>query len=217
MAQLVNISKTLRLKENATVNEFSTWTIRYKALAMKEKFDKVMLGTETRPMVGDPYNMTPQETVAIKEFKKKNEDGFSHLLLSVTKEKDIQAIANSTTPEFPTGCIATAWDKLNHNYKPKTGQLKNELIQVFYSTYLDKMSYPPEPWFAGMNRIKKDLENLHSFTISNEDLVSHILANTCHEYDSTLTEHQIGSKANPPNVNVECMIDDLQEQFELYW
>ena len=217
MAQLVNISKTLQLKNDATVNEFSTWTIRYKALATQHKFKDIMIGNDTKPVAVDPANPTQNETKEVEDFMRRNNDGYSHLLLSVTKEKDIQAIAESTSLQFPEGSLKTAWEKLNRNYKPKTGRSKNELIQIFYGTYLNKMNYPPELWFSGMERIRKDLQNLHSYAISDIDYAEHVLANSRHEYESTLEKYRVGLKGTIPTIVVQDMIDDLQEQYELYW
>ena len=47
---------------------------------------------------------------------KANDNGFTHLILSVTADKDIDAVADAITTEFDTGCLKTAWDNLNKNY-----------------------------------------------------------------------------------------------------
>ena len=49
MEKLVNISKTLQLKKKASVNEFTTRSIRCKAWKSNEKFSRIMLGLEIRP------------------------------------------------------------------------------------------------------------------------------------------------------------------------
>ena len=120
MSQLVSISKTLQLKKHATVKEFTIWSIRYEALARKEGFLGIMTGVET---VGSDAAKL-----------KLNDDGYSHLLLSVTGEKDIMTISESTTTALPKGCLETAWESLYKNYKPKTSKSKNEIIKKFYST-----------------------------------------------------------------------------------
>jgi len=78
MAQLVSISKTLQLKKDATINEFSTWSIRYRALATNQKFADIMLGRETKPIPVDPLNVTSNEQALLDTFMKTNDDGFSH-------------------------------------------------------------------------------------------------------------------------------------------
>ena len=166
-----------------------------------------MLGTELKPVV--TALPTTEETQKLKKLNEKNDDGYSHLLLTVSSNKDIRSVASATTTEQPTGCLPSAWTKLNKNYKPTTGRSKNELIQSFYSLYLDKMSYPPELWFNSVVRMIDDLANLHSFIILDNDLVSHVLANTRHEYDATILEHRTNLRLTV--TDIPQLIKDLQE------
>jgi len=169
MAQLVSISKTLQLKKDATINEFSTWSIRYRALATNQKFADIMLGRETKPVPVDP-------------------------------------VANC--------CLKTGWEKLNANYKLKTSRSKNELICTFYGTKLDSMEYPADMWMHGMQRIQRDLQDLHSFTIEDKDLISHVLTNIQHEYDTEMACFRADLKTGAP-IDLDKMTEVLQEQFEM--
>ena len=99
MAQLVNITKTLQLKKDATVGDFTIWSIQYLALMSKEDFKKIMLGNETMPAT---------DQAKIDDFKKQNNDGFAHLLFTVTNKKDVKTVAGSSSTEHPDGCLKTA-------------------------------------------------------------------------------------------------------------
>ena len=96
-----------------------------------------MLGSETKPSVG--ATSTTEEQKEYKRIVKANDDGYSHLLLSVLSEKDIKAVAEATTSDFQSGCLKTAWEAIQSNYKPKTGRSKNELIRKFYNTFMNDM------------------------------------------------------------------------------
>ena len=78
----------LQLKKDATVNEFSAWSMRHEALATQEKFKEIMLGKETKPTPVDPTAPSDDEIKALEDFTRKKNNGHSHLLLLVTKEKD---------------------------------------------------------------------------------------------------------------------------------
>ena len=132
MTQLVNINKTLQLKKDATANNFTTWLMCYKAIANKEKFLNIMQGNENEPAQSSPP--TAIETIALENFRKRNNNGFSYLFLSITNNKDVKSIANATNTASTTGCSKIAWLKLNRNYKLKTRRSKNKLIQTFYDT-----------------------------------------------------------------------------------
>ena len=126
--------------------------MRYKVITNKEKILKITQSTESKP--AQSFTPKSSETKGLESFRKWNDDGFSHLLLSVMSDKDVKTIANATSTTFSTGSLKTAWLKLNRNYKPKTGQYKIKLIQTYSFTYLDNISYPPEDWFKGLNQIR---------------------------------------------------------------
>ena len=96
---------------------------------------------------------------------KANDDGYTHLLLSVLSEKDIDAVHDATTAEYDTGCVKTAWENLAKNYKPKTIVSKTKMIKMFYEIELNKMEYPPDLLMSGIIRIQNYLINLHSYDV----------------------------------------------------
>ena len=104
----------------------------YKTIANKEKFLNIMQGNENEPSQSSPP--TAIETIALENFRKRNNNGFSYLFLSITNNKDVKSIANATNTASTTGCSKIAWLKLNRNYKLKTRRSKNKLIQTFYDT-----------------------------------------------------------------------------------
>mmetsp|Transcript_5507 Transcript_5507/g.8435 ORF Transcript_5507/g.8435 Transcript_5507/m.8435 type:complete len:88 (-) Transcript_5507:921-1184(-) len=76
------------------------------------------------------------------------------------------------------------------------------------------MEYPADMWMHGMRRIQKDLKDLHSFTIEDKDLISHVLANIRHEYDAEMASFRADLKTGA-RINLDKMTEVLQEQF--YW
>ena len=79
MSKLISVSKTIQLGKNCTQDEFNVWTLKYKAIARLEGFVKIMTGEES----------VPASTATDYDSKLKlNDDGYSHLLLSVTKVID---------------------------------------------------------------------------------------------------------------------------------
>lgn len=103
--QLVNVTKTLKLNKDARVDDFAIWALQHKAIAIKEKFGKIMLDSEAKPTDAD----------TIEEHDKRNDFGFSRLLLSMTSQNDIKFVASATITEYPDGCVKTAWAKLMKN------------------------------------------------------------------------------------------------------
>ena len=120
LTQLFSFSKTVQLKKNSTIQDFGVWSTRYKTLARREGFYDVMIGVENED--GDATK------------KKKNDDGFAHLLLSLAGDKDVMTVAESVTGDLPDRCLKTGWENLNKNYKPKMSRSKNELLKKFYLT-----------------------------------------------------------------------------------
>ena len=70
------------------------WAKRYKAVARKEKFDKVMLEKEMLPTGGRPID-GHADRAEYDRIVKSNDDGFTHLLLSVTSNRDVDTVAHS--------------------------------------------------------------------------------------------------------------------------
>ena len=223
MSKLVSISKTLQLKKGATISEYTIWSKRYKAMARTEKFADVMLGKETRPTTRVESVVASSSTAAVignaeeyDRITKANDDGYTHLMLSVLSEKDVDAVYDATTTEYDTGCVKTAWENLAKNYKPKTIVSKTKLIKTFYEIELNKMEYPPDLFMAGMIRIQSDLLNLHSYDVPNIDFTSHILNGIRHEYDSAVSEFRV-QNLNGTDVDLQIMTSRMREQFDLYW
>ena len=110
MSSLVSISKTLQLKKTATISEYTIWSKRYKALARKEKFADLMLGKESRPPLRvESVAATDTEAAVVgneelyDRLTKANDDGYTHLLLSVLAEKDVDAVYDATILEYESG------------------------------------------------------------------------------------------------------------------
>ena len=77
------------------VNNFTIWEMRYKAIAKRENFLKIMQGTENES--AQSSTPTTAETTVLKCFRKQNDHEISHLLLSVTT--------------LSTRCLKIAWSK----------------------------------------------------------------------------------------------------------
>ena len=195
MTSLVSISKTLQLKKTATISEYTIWSKRYKALARTEKFADIMLGKQSCPTTRIESVVASGLTAAVvgnaeeyDRMTKANDDGYTHLLLIVLSEKDLDAVHDTTTSGYDTGCVKKAWENLAKNYKPKTIVSKTKMIKMFYDIELNKMEYPPDLFMAGMIRMQNDLINIHSYDVPNMDFTSHILNGIRHEYDSEVSE-----------------------------
>ena len=142
MSKLVSIHKALQLKKDASREEFDIWCLKYKAVAQNLGHLEIMIGTDSVPK-----DTTDSEYI---EKKKLNDEGYSHLLLSVTSDNDILKVAESATADLQTRCLKTSWNSLQENYSPKTGRTKNELIDTFYTKRIHSMKVCSTKWINGM-------------------------------------------------------------------
>ena len=47
---------------------------------------------------------------------KNNDNGFTHLILSLTPDKDIEAVAYVVSSGFPSGYVKEVWESFSRNY-----------------------------------------------------------------------------------------------------
>ena len=102
---------------------------------------------------------------------------YSMLTLACTDEVTLQVVDSARPQDFPNGRAYDAWKALENIHKPQSQANKYELQQKLKECDLKQDTKNPDEWFAEIERLKTQLKNDFSYTITDDDIISHIVFN----------------------------------------
>lgn len=164
-------------------------------------------GTETE---GQESESKAKETADI--IKKANTLGYGDLITAMENTTAFNLVRGSKTAELPQGDLAKAWKVLTNRYEPKTKAAMSETKLEFAQSKL-KQGQEPEEWIAALEALQFRLHELGS-TLSDEDMLIHILNNLTKEYDTIVELHQDKIGLESGGLTLEVLREVLAAKFK---
>ena len=161
--------------------EYQVWITKFEAYAKVKGCYKVMAGTEVPPLAIQAVRTAPKQKV-----EEKNDTGYCTMLLAMdTTGKAFTMVALVKTMELPEGCLKTAYDSIKRTYAPNTTTQAVMLKKEFSNCKPKSGKTDPDVWFNELESLKMRLAIMGS-TISEDDMLAHLLLNVTKEYEGVV-------------------------------
>ena len=98
-------------------------------------------------------------------------------------------VSSAKTTDLADGDSSLAWSNLVNKYQPKTTQNMVALKQELHNMTLTDWTEDPDGWIDKLTRKQIELHNM-SYTVTDNDLIIHILNNLPKEYEN-LVENEM--------------------------
>jgi DNA-binding ferritin-like protein (Dps family) len=125
--------------------------------------------------------------VDIKTTQDANQNTLAHVDLTLACEEDVifGIVDEATSTIFPRGDARIAWAGLKQRFEPDNGAMKVQMKSEFQQMKLLRAEDDPDPWITKVESLRRRLWSL-GVTISDEDVILHILNNIPKEYATTI-------------------------------
>ena len=197
--------------------DWPVWEEKFLAKAQRRGFKDVYLGRVTIPKDSDSIDVSTAEGKAKLELKKLNVVAYEELVLSIDASVPsgkviFHLVKGCKTADYMDGDAKLAWKRLSEKFAPKRAPNKLELKMEFNKCVLKSASEDPDEWITKLESIKTRLQEMKT-TISDEDLLIHILNNLPKEYEvqQSKLEDKFGNTTNP--LTVEEVRSELNLKF----
>ena len=196
---------------DGTDKSYPIWKKKFLSLCHYKKCGHMLTTDHTMPpadQVLDPDDDYDNTIIVLRDA---NTLAFSMLTLSCQTETTMSILDASVTEAFPDGCARTAWKSLDDHHDPKSTSNKYELRQKFTQCVLKNDQTNPDDWFAELETIRARLKNHFQYTISDEDMISHIVYNTKPKMYQTLLTMVKRELNNSVAVTIESLKKDIKQ------
>lgn len=209
---MADVEKSIKVIAFTNKSDWKVWSMKFLARAYQKGYKSVLLGTTTVPKgdeVLDPK--IPDENIKMKA-RKANDMAYSDLTLCFDDIVNIVLIDQAKTADLPEGDANKAWKNLINKHAPKTTASKVAIKTAFLQSKLVNVKTDPDVWIANLERMKAELTVMKD-TMTDEDLIIHVLVNLTKEYEieSTLLKRDLDN--DPTKVTIEYVKDRLREKY----
>jgi len=155
----------------------------------------------------DPDSEEDQMKIKAREANKK---AYNDLILACEGETSFNIVDEAYSDRLPKGDARMAWEKLERKFMPDTSAHKVKLKGRFTQNVLKHWKKDPDDWFTSLETMRTRLYKMNH-SISDEDLMIHIVHNLPKEYDDCIMEweRRIGNPRDP------LTVDDLRDELGL--
>jgi len=200
---------------DGSASSWSDWEVKFLARGQRKGFSGILKGTDKAP----PASTVIDEKTAAGKEEKRCRDGnnyaYEEMLLSIQTKTDegrvaFHIVTGSVSTDLPDGDAALAWERLKNKYAPRITPRKLELRREFQVCKLKNSEHDPEAWITHLEGLRMKLKDVGS-TMTDEDLMVHILNNLTDDYEVQLSklEEKLGAATNP------LTIDDVKAELRL--
>ena len=188
--------------------DWPIWSEKFLARGDMKGYKDILLGKVKVPTDNDFNAMASgTEKTKAKTLRKLNKDAFIDLLLSITAESEtgriaFQIVKGSKTKELSDRDARVAWKKLNSKFESTRAPNRLLLKEKFVNSRLKSARSDPDIWITQLEDLQVQINNAREGSITEEDLMEHILGNLPSVYD--IEVHTLRKR-----------LDDLQDPLTL--
>ena len=114
--------------------------------------------------------------------------------------------------ELPEGCLKKAYDDIKKIYAPNTTTQAVMLKNEFGNCKPKSGKRDPDVWFNELESVKTRLSIMGS-TISEDDMLAHLLLNVTKEYEGVVMNTQTSMRLNQTPVMVEDLKGAIRDRY----
>ena len=205
-----NLEKTIRvLVFKGEHDEWRKWSKKFLARAKMKGYKNILLGVDKPPK----QNEITEDAAKLK-LRLLNEAAYNDLLLSCDDDVSFGAVEDALTDDHPDGDAAKAWQNLMAKYEPSTSGSLVLMKKEFAASKLSSVGTDPDVWIAELERMRQRLRNMKA-TISDDDLIIHILNNLPTEYNTIVEQLEDAiSSTGDDKLTLERVRDKLRIKFQ---
>jgi hypothetical protein len=201
--------------------DWPVWSEKFLARGDVKGYKSILLGEVAVPTDAEFDDMKDEgEKKKADVLRKLNKDAYIDLLLSIATDTEtgrvaFQIIRTSKTKEFTGGDARTAWRRLESKFESKRAPNRLLLKEKFMSSKLKNPRADPDVWITQLEDLQFQLNNSKPDTITDEDLVEHVLGNLPSVYDIEVhtLRKRLDDTANP--LTIEEVREELSLKFEM--
>ena len=172
------------------------WEEKFLAHGCRREYKDILLGKTSIPGDSDSIDVSTAEGKAKLKIKQLNQLAYEDIIISIIADEGpgmvvFQLVKGCKTSSIKDGDSSLAWKHLVNKFAPKAAPNKLELKMEFQKCVLKNPTDDPDEWITRCESIKAKLSEMNS-TVSDEDLLIHILNNLPKEYEiqqSKLEDH----------------------------
>jgi gag-polypeptide of LTR copia-type len=152
--------------------------------------------------------------VDIKTTQDANQNTLANVDLTLPCEEDVifEIVDEATSTIFPRGDARIAYAGLKQRFEPDNGAMKVQMKSEFRQMKLLRAEDDPDPWITKVDSLRRRLWSL-GITISDEDVILHILNNIPKEYATTIEiceEDLTGSQLTSQLLKDRCTMPPIR-------
>lgn len=179
--------------------DWDEWSTKFETIASQRGYYDVMTGKTPCPKAslsidektpnGTAYVITSEDKRnELKEARKANTEGYRDLTLSTTTMA-FKIVKSSKTEDLPAGDLKLAWANLKAEWEPTTTGARVNLVKELVKYKLENVKYNITDWLTNLDLLRVRLLDM-KHNISDEYLITHILANLPAEYNEKVSALQ---------------------------
>jgi len=169
--------------------DWPIWSEKFLARGDVKGYKDILMGKVTVPSDDEYSEMEAgAPKTKAKVLRKLNKDAFIDLLLSITADTEtgriaFQIVKGSKTKELSDGDARAAWKKLNSKFESTRAPNRLLLKEKFINSRLKSARSDPDVWITQLEDLQVQINNAREGSITEEDLMEHILGNLPSVYD----------------------------------
>jgi len=197
--------------------DWPIWSEKFLAKGDVKGYKDILLGKIKVPTDSEYStleNESQKEQASM--LRKLNKDAFIDLLLSITADTDtgriaFQIVRGSKTKDLVDGDARSAWRKLESKFDSKRAPNRLLLKEKFVNSRLKSVRSDPDVWITQLEDLQVQINNAREGSISDEDLMEHVLGNLPSAYD--IEVHTLRKRLD--NLEDPLTLEELREELSL--
>ena len=201
--------------------DWPIWSEKFLARGDIKGYREILLGEVAVPTDDEFAEIVDaSEKKKAESLRKLNKDAYIDLLLSIATETEpgrvaFQIIRTAKTKEFAGGDAKGAWKRLESKYESKRAPSRLLLKEKFMNSKLKNPRSDPDVWITQLEDLQVQINNSKPDTITEDDLIEHILGNLPSVYDIEI--HALRKRLDQADdpLTIEEVREELNLKFEM--
>jgi hypothetical protein len=202
--------------------DWPVWSEKFLARGDIKGYREILLGEIAVP-TDEQFAEISDSSKEKKEaelLRKLNKDAYIDLLLSIATDTEpgrvaFQIIRTAKTKDFVGGDARGAWKRLESKYESKRAPSRLILKEKFMNSKLRNPRSDPDVWITQLEDLQVQINNSKPDTITEDDLIEHILGNLPSLYD--IEVHALRKRLDQMDdpLTIEEVREELNLKFEM--
>ncbi len=201
--EIREVEQRLKLIPFTKESNWEVWSKQFLARAHVKGYKQILLGKEAAPSDADmkEIDLKSDEGKDAQRLRKLNDMAYNDLLLSFSDPTNFGLIEDACNDNMENGDAMQAWKNLVNKHDPSTASNVVQMKAKFNSSRLRNARKDPDEWISNLEVLRRKLKAM-GHTISEQDMMIHVINNLPKEYDSITDQLEIELDNNKIDMKV---------------